>query len=246
MSVIRSPGRGARALVVAKAPAAGRTKTRLVPALTPLEAVQLGRAMLLDTLDGCRAEVHDTGLLYARAEERAELADLAGPGAPLVLQLGEGLGDALPAGAAAALAERDAVALVSSDIPGVPAGALTRALGELARGADVVVGPSYDGGYWLVALSAPHFAPFEDIPWSTSHVLAATLDRCRAAGLTVSLLDPWRDVDRLEDLAALATELDRLPGRRTARLIQRLVEAGTVRGAAPNSNAVHSEEVSLP
>jgi rSAM/selenodomain-associated transferase 1 len=219
-------GRGERVLVVAKAPAPGRTKTRLCPPLSPDEAATLGRAMLLDTLETCRAECNDVGILYAYRHEAEALRDLAGPSARLVLQDGHGLTDALRSGSLTALADADAVALVSSDIPGVPAGSLRRAFAELGDGADVVLGPGLDGGYWLVALRAPHAAPFADIPWSTPDVLDVTRERCAAAGLAVALLPPWRDVDTAGDLAALLADRDGLPGRRSAATLDRLLQAG--------------------
>jgi hypothetical protein len=222
VSVNGRPGRGERVLVVAKAPVPGATKTRLVPPLDRAEAAALGRAMLLDTLDTCRAEAGDVGILYARPAEEPELRSLAGPTTLLVRQEGDGLTDALVSGSRIGLADRDAVALVSSDIPGTPSGALRRAFSALAEGADVVLGPGVDGGYWLVALREPHTAPFQDIPWSTRSVLAVTLGRCAAAGLRVTLLDPWRDVDTPADLAALLPQLSSLPGRRTAEAIAEL------------------------
>jgi rSAM/selenodomain-associated transferase 1 len=227
-------------LVVAKAPEPGRTKTRLCPPLSEADAAAIGRAMLLDTLDGCRLEVDDVGILHADPGEAPALRSLAGPHARLVLQQGGGLTDALRSGAEAALCDADAVALVSSDIPGVPAGSLRRAFEELAGGADVVLGPGLDGGYWLVALRASHPEPFENIPWSTPHVLDATLERCAAAGLAVSLLDPWRDVDTAADVAALLPDLDRLPGRRTAEHLARFGGTGhgpvTVTGPWPGDS----------
>ena len=139
-----------------------------------------------------------------------------------MLQDGEGLTDALASGAAAGLADHDAVALVSSDVPGLPPGVLTRAFAALGNGADVVLGPGHDGGYWLVALRAVHPSLFEGVPWSTPDVVRVTLARCARAGLTVELLEPWRDVDTPADLEALAAAGNPLPGRRTAVLLGRL------------------------
>jgi glycosyltransferase A (GT-A) superfamily protein (DUF2064 family) len=107
----------------------------------------------------------------------------------------------------------------------VPAGALTRAFEELELGADIVLGPGLDGGYWLVAMRELHAQPFEDIAWSTDGVMDATLDRCAAAGLSVSRVRPWRDIDRPEDVAALAEHAAGLPGRRTAALLPALVRS---------------------
>jgi len=114
-----------RVAIVAKAPAPGRSKTRLVPPLTPEQAAGLQRALLLDTLDACRAEVPHVALLHADPGEAGELGRLAGPGAELVLQEGRGLEDALSRGMRRLLADGP-VALVSSDVPGLPPGSLIR------------------------------------------------------------------------------------------------------------------------
>lgn len=222
MSVIEPPGRGARALVVAKAPVAGRVKTRLVPLLGEEGAAALARAMLLDTLECCRREVEEVGILHARNDEREILAALTGPGAVLIHQRGSGLGDALLTGMRRTLAERDTALLVSSDVPGLPEGSLAAALTALDDGADVVLGPCPDGGYWLVGMREALAAPFAAIPWSTPAVLDTTLARCSAARLEVELLEPWPDVDTPDDLAALAVA-DDVPGRRTKALVAQLV-----------------------
>ncbi len=192
-------------LIVAKAPVPGHSKTRLAPPLTPDEAVDLQRALLLDTLDGCRADFPQTALLYRAPDDVRVLAALAGPDTRLVPQEGEGLASALQSGISLHQADGP-VALVSSDIPGVPAGALLRAFRELESGADLVLGPALDGGYWLIAMRALDAAPFRDIPWSTPAVLAVTIERAREARLSTVLLERWRDIDTPADLAALARE----------------------------------------
>lgn len=220
------PGRGASiALVVAKAPAPGRAKTRLAAAVGAPAAAALAEAMLLDTLDGCRAEVERVGLLCASPDDVRPLRALAGPDAPIVVQEGVGLSAALASGVRAGLGLARVVLLVSADVPGVPAGALRRAVQLLSGDADIVLGPGDDGGYWLVAARGEHPGLFEGIAWSTGGVLAATQARCRTLELVVELVDPWRDVDTVADLAALAERADALPGRRAAAAIAMLAAA---------------------
>lgn len=247
MSVSEPPGRGARALVVAKAPVPGRVKTRLVPVLGEEGAAALSRAMLLDTLECCRREVDEVGILHARADEAEALAALAGPEAVLIHQRGSGLGGALLTGMRKTLAERDTALLVSSDVPGLPEGSLDAALAALEGGADVVLGPCPDGGYWLVGMREALAAPFTAIPWSTPAVLDTTLARCRAASLVVELLETWRDVDTPDDLAALAAA-DDLPGARTREFIAQLVADGAESGvgAHPRADAHPREERDTP
>jgi rSAM/selenodomain-associated transferase 1 len=208
-------------LVVAKGPSPRRSKTRLVPPLEPAEAAALQGALLLDTLDGCRAEADTVGLLYADPEEAAELTALVGPETELVLQEGRGLRDALRIGLARRL-PHGPTAIVASDIPGVPAGAIAQAFAELDRGVDVVLGPAADGGYWLIAMREHDDAPFHDIPWSTPAVLAVTRRRCEEAGLRVAEVAAWRDVDTAVDLAFLAPGCEHLPAPRTRDVLRGL------------------------
>ena len=209
-------------LVVAKAPASGRSKTRLVPPLTARAGGSLHEAMLLDTLAACRAAVADVRILHGSVGDATELARLA-PGVELVPQEGRGLEQALERGIAAHVGDGPC-AIVSSDVPGLPEGAPRSAFDALAQGADVVLGPALDGGYWLIAMRAAHAEPFREIPWSTPAVAAVTRARCAEAGLRLVELAPWRDVDTLVDLAALAAEppLPRAP--RTSALVRALVD----------------------
>lgn len=227
-------------LLVAKAPAAGRSKSRLVPPLSAEQAARLHEALLLDTLDACRTEAPGVGLLHADAGEAPVLAALAGSETPLVLQEGRGLAQALP-GAISRFAGSGPVALVSSDLPGLPRGALGRAFERLAASADVVLGPALDGGYWLIAMAADHAAPFREIPWSTPAVLGVTVARCAEAGLAVELLEPWRDVDTLVDLDFLVEDAASLEASRTVGLLHELEGAGLVGGGPPAVRLVESE-----
>lgn len=223
---------GATVLVVAKASAAGCAGTRLVPPLTSEQAAAVRQALLLDTLDACRDEVAQTALLYADPDDAPSLGRLAGPDTRLLLQEGRGLADALRLGMARHIGEGP-VALVSSDIPGIPPGSLERAFAALEGGADVALGPALDGGYWLIAMRDFSDVPFRAIPWSTPAVFAVTMRRCEQAGLSVAVLDPWRDVDTPVDLAFLLRSVDDLPAPRTAEVLRALGAAGAVTAPPP-------------
>ena len=227
-----------RALVVAKAPASGRSKTRLVPPLTPSQAAALHEALLLDTINACRRETDDVRILCSSEADSTELAQLA-PGVPLEPQQGTGLADALRLAVERHTVDGP-VAIVSSDIPGIPRGSLRRAFAALADGADVVLGPAFDGGYWLVAMREPHQAPFREIPWSTPAVLEVTRERCRGAGLALVELTRWRDVDTLVDLDFVARDRGGLDAPRTLALLATLDGA---LGRPPELELVSSELV---
>ena len=124
----------------------------------------------------------------------------------------EALVQQLDAGASAAV-------LIGSDIPSLPAYHITQAF-DLLRTKDVVLGPSTDGGYYLVGVSRPIPEIFEDVEWSTPSVLTQTIDRILRAENTLGLVPPWFDVDTPEDLdfllaharaTILATGIDPLP-----------------------------------
>lgn len=206
-----------RVLVISKAPVPGHAKTRLVPPLTAGQAAELQRALLLDTLDACRAEVDHVAILHADPAEAAEFERLA-PATPLVLQDGRGLEDALGR-TFERLVVGGPVAIVSSDLPGLPPGSLARTFAALDDGADVVLGPAFDGGYWLIAMARFHPEPLREIPWSTPAVLGVTLARCRDAGLRVELLETWRDLDTVVDLAFVHRGAGLLHAARTVAVL---------------------------
>ena len=206
-----------RVLVIAKAPVPGRAKTRLVPPLTAAQAAELQRALLLDTLDACRAELDHVAILHADPAEAADFDRLA-PATPLVLQDGRGLEDALGR-TFERLVGDGPVAIVSSDVPGLPPGSMARTFAALDDGADIVLGPAFDGGYWLIAMAHFHPEPLREIPWSTPAVLGVTLARCRDAGLRVELLETWRDLDTVVDLAFVRRGAHLLNATRTVAVL---------------------------
>lgn len=232
-----------RALIVAKAPAAGRSKTRLMPPLSPREAAELAGAMLLDTVAGCRTEADEVALLCPDAGQAEALRSVVGRDIRIHIQQGRGLGAALRA--EVLRGTRDGpVALVSSDIPGLPAGEVGRAFDALGAGADVVLGPSVDGGYWLIAMAAFHEAPFTNIPWSTPACAGVTLQRSQAAGLRTELVREWLDIDTLVDLAVAIHAPPGPIGDRTADVLARL--ATTIEVPVPPPVRLTASELIAP
>lgn len=190
-------------IVFAKHPVPGRVKTRLTPPLTPEEAAELYRCMLLDTLAKVRALPHVRGYLFYQ-EEPAALPYFQGIAADFVLlpQQGYDLG-ARMAGAFREVLSRghQRVVIVGTDAPDLPAAYLHQAFRAVAEeSVDVVFGPSSDGGYYLLALKTLPDCLFEGIAWSTGTVLAESLARAEEAGLRGYLLPEWHDVDTAEDL----------------------------------------------
>ncbi|RME76519.1 MAG: glycosyltransferase [Chloroflexi bacterium] len=195
-------------LTIAKRPAAGRTKTRLSPPLTPEQAAQLYECLLRDTLlllrrlTGVRR-----GIVYTPPSARGYFAQLA-PDFDLLPQQGDTLGHRLDNALTHYLTHGyRQVAIMNSDGPTLPLACLQEAFDALARGADVVLGPSDDGGYYLIGLTRPAPRLLREVQMSTPTVLADTLALAAAEGLRVHLLPPWYDVDDAPSLHRLAREL---------------------------------------
>lgn len=201
---------GERLIVFAKAPVPGSVKTRLSPPLDPEAAAALYEACLRDAVEAAQRSGVPFRLRYQDDPgARAHLARIF-PEAPLRAQgtgnLGERMGRALDAGFGEGAG---AVVVVGSDGPRLPEGRLRLAFRRLARGHDVVFGPTDDGGYYLVGVTRTAWPAarvlFDDIPWSTGDVLSRTLERASAAGLSATLLPLWHDIDRVADLAPAAS-----------------------------------------
>jgi rSAM/selenodomain-associated transferase 1 len=210
-----------RLLIFAKPPRAGRVKTRLSPPLPPAEAAAVYEASLRDVIalaarERGRVEVWHAGgargeRWFAREFPHILLREQAAG------DLGERLCDAF-ARSFADGAQR--VVVIGSDAPTLPDPVLTSAFEDLGEAdADVVVGPTLDGGYYLIGLRAVAWPRagrlFGGVPWSTDTVFQRTLERAHAAGLAVRVLPGWYDVDRPDDLRR--ARADAAPGSHLGR-----------------------------
>ena len=199
--------------VMAKAPRPGRVKTRLSPPLTPAQAAALNVCFLMDTTENLAAVANQgdaAGVIsYTPIGEESLFEGILPSSFALIPQRGDGFGERLLAAAQDILACGYAsVCLIDSDSPTVPAAAFAEAVAELARPGDrIVLGPSHDGGYYLIGLKQAHPEPFERITWSTSSVSAETQERIREAGIDLVLLPTWYDVDDRTTLDVLCAEL---------------------------------------
>jgi rSAM/selenodomain-associated transferase 1 len=202
--------------VMAKAPRPGKVKTRLSPPLTLEQTAALNVRFLRDTTENLATIAGSAGLIsYTPAGDEALFAGLLPETFALVLQRGDSFGERLLFAAEDILAiGYGAVCLIDSDSPTVPAAAFQQAVEVLAQPGDrVVLGPSDDGGYYLIGLKVAHAEPFDRITWSTGTVFEETVARCLEAELEVVTLPIWYDVDDAATLHLLNEELlnDTLP-----------------------------------
>jgi rSAM/selenodomain-associated transferase 1 len=210
------PDPGARGLcalaIMTKAPRAGYVKTRLVPPLTADEAAALNVCLLRDTAAAIAQALGENArgvAIYTPIGAEAEYIDILPSGFELVPQRDGAFGERL------ALAAQDlfrigfsSVCLIDSDSPTVAPEIYAQAASELMKAGDrAVLGPSDDGGYYLIGLKQNHRSLFEHIDWSTERVLDQTIQRAAEHNLEVKLLAVGFDVDDRATLRRLCDEL---------------------------------------
>jgi uncharacterized protein len=188
-------------------------KTRLAQSLPPPAVTALYRCLLEDTMALAQSLGGIEVAVMCPASDLDDLARLAGDTVPVVAQTGEGLAAGLTSVFAKfAAAGHERIIAFNSDSPHLPASVLERAFEALAT-CDVVVGPTHDGGYYLVGAKATHPGLFNGDGMGTSNALDTLLGRVRALGLSVRLADPFYDIDIVSDLLRLDAELRLSPPR---------------------------------
>lgn len=196
-------------VMMAKSPRPGEVKTRLCPPLLPQDAATLYRCFLLDSLAKIAAiETATSVLSYTPPMDRALFTTLA-PGWTLLSQHGTDLG-ARMADCFVQLFDQGHthVLLTGSDLPTLPPNVFHHALALLNKPEiDVVLGPSEDGGYYLIGLRVLYQNLFEDMIWSTPEVCRETVRRAEQLRLQVAYLPSWYDIDTPSDLVRLRRAL---------------------------------------
>lgn len=201
-------------IVFARAPLAGRVKTRLAARLGEARAVSLHRRLAACALATAVASRCGTVELHATAKHSWLRRICRENGIALRLQKGGDLGERMANAMRAALRREPYVLLIGSDCPELAPGELARARRWLAGGTDAVLAPALDGGYALIALRRAADFLFAGMPWGSEQVYAETALRLKKASWRLRALRPVADVDRPEDLA-------RLRGLRFASAVRR-------------------------
>jgi len=209
-------------VIMAKAPRVGSVKTRLAANLTPQQATELYTCLLNDTIAlGQSLPQVEIAILCPESDVEDLSHSITEP-VPIVPQRGRGLA----AGLISVFAHftdsgHRRVIAFNSDSPHLPPSVLESAFGVLEN-RDLVIGPTDDGGYYLVGAKASHSALFEDHGMSTTSALEALLVRARKLHLSAAFTDPFYDIDVASDLTRLAEELRAAPTKapRTAAWLE--------------------------
>ena len=189
-------------IIFGRYPVPGRTKTRLIPALGPAGAADLQRRLTVNILETVRrfARPRKIGVeVCFEGDSKQKMRRWLGSGAIFSRQVSGNLGERMQAAFLDAFQRgADRVVLLGTDIPQLRTDHLEQSFDALAEN-DLVIGPSTDGGYWLIGLNHP-VDMFEGIKWSTDAVFGQTLALAKKQGLRVKTLSPLRDIDTAEDL----------------------------------------------
>jgi rSAM/selenodomain-associated transferase 1 len=193
---------GTLVVVICKAPRKGHVKTRLAATVGDDAVYLMYSAMMAHVF----SELARTNVEVLPVVDGPRELVQAGTIEPLA-QRGDDLGERIiNALVDAPVSER--VLVIGTDMPFIDAELIATAESALDM-ADVVIGPSVDGGYYLIGMKSRHPEIFRDIDWSTERVFEQTMQRCSAKGLTVHTLDIQRDVDTIEDVKGLVAPDER-------------------------------------
>lgn len=186
--------------VMAKQPRPGEVKTRLIPSIGPAGAAMLAQGFLDDAIHSVSSlkwarpvlAITDTAVVYANCEVWEQSVGDLGARQENVLRR--------------ALRDSSAAVLIGTDCPGLPVSILENARLALVK-FDAVVGPSHDGGFYLIGLKRCPERLLSEIRWSQPDTFQQTLSRLQSFGMTVAILDSWSDVDTPQELTQLIVNI---------------------------------------
>ena len=212
-------------LLFVKAPVAGKVKTRLAAEIGEEATAGLYKCFVEDVLSMIKNVDSGLRLCFHPPEAMSQVRQWLGDQYSYRPQRGDDLGERLKNAFAGAFEEGfSRVVAIGSDSPDLPEEFLVQAFTGLGS-CDAVIGPSSDGGYYLIGFSKDSFATeaFDGIAWSTSAVCGQTQEKLKSCGLNIHLLPLWHDVDTRSDLDGLVARNGNTPFNlsRTFDLIRR-------------------------
>jgi rSAM/selenodomain-associated transferase 1 len=192
-------------IIFVKSPEAEGVKSRLGATIGRQKTRQLYRCFVEDLLDALDKGNYGLKIFFYPPDRLQDLSGWLGCYRSYEPQTGDDLGQRMKNAFEKCFADGfEAVILIGSDSPDLPREIIDEGFAALTS-CDAVIGPSLDGGYYLIGFKSETFLPdlFTGIPWSTDGVLKSTLAIVDQKGFRVSILSPWRDIDTHEDLKAL-------------------------------------------
>ena len=194
--------------IFAKEPQKGRVKTRLKGCLSQAQCLSLYKAFLKDTIDLAKNIRCDVRILaYDSSCKSPDYLKRIRRPFKLYKQKGRDLGQKMHNAFKSANGSGDFKSvIIGSDSPSLPASFIEEAFRKLNK-SDLVLGPTLDGGYYLIGLKKPCFDIFKGIQWSSNQVLKNTVKNAKKLGKRISILKSWYDIDEPQDIAHLKQDL---------------------------------------
>ena len=210
---------GPALVIMARAPVAGRAKTRLQPALSPGQSAALAMAFLKDAIDLAGEQTLMTPFLaYTPASQTALFQELTRGKIQIIPQAPGDLGKRMfKAMSSLSVRGFSPVVVIGTDIPVLQPATLLRSV-EILKTHALCLGPSSDGGYYLIGMNQADERVFQNVHWGTPAVLEETIENASIASLTFSLLEKYSDIDTFSDLEQLNSKIDYLTRTPDTRL----------------------------
>ena len=195
-------------IIFAKSPIPGNVKTRLTPYITPTEAAELYKAFIADiTRNTHKLKCERVTVAYTPSDAKATFHDLCGQSVNYVPQKGDNLGERMKNAFTYSFDKgSQRTVIIGTDSPTLPLSYIQKAFDALKE-VPVTIGPTFDGGYYLIGLSEQNDAIFDGVDWSTSRVFSQTLTKIQALNKQLYVLPPWYDVDTSDNLDFLRSHI---------------------------------------
>ena len=195
-------------IIFAKSPIPGKVKTRLTPCITPTEAAELYKAFIIDIIGNThKLKCERVTIAYTPSNEEATFHSICGQSVDYLPQKGHDLGERMKNAFKHSFDKGSKrTVIIGTDSPTLPSSYIQKAFDALKE-VSVTIGPTLDGGYYLIGLSEQNDAIFDGIDWSTSKVLGQTLTRIQVVNKQLYVLPPWYDVDTPDNLEFLRSHI---------------------------------------
>jgi len=195
-------------IIFAKSPISGEVKTRLIPYITPTEAAELYKAFIADIICNThKLKCEQVTIAYTPSNAEATFHSICGQSVNYLPQKGHNLGERMKNAFMYSFDKgSQRTVIIGTDSPTLPLSYIRDAFDALKE-VPVTIGPTFDGGYYLIGLSEQNAAIFDGVDWSTSRVFSQTLTKIQAINKQLYVLPPWYDVDTSDNLEFLRSHI---------------------------------------
>ncbi len=195
-------------IIFAKSPIPGKVKTRLTPYITPTEAAELYKAFIADIIcNAHKLRCEQITIAYTPANAETAFHGICGQSVSYIPQKGDDLGERMKNAFKHSFNKGSTrTVIIGTDSPTLPLSYIQNAFDALKE-VPITIGPTFDGGYYLIGLTEQNDVIFDGIDWSTSKVFGQTLTKIQAINKQLYVLPPWYDVDTLDDLEFLRSHI---------------------------------------